>query len=313
MGTGHLHVVTGALGYSGKAITERLLARGHRVRTLTHSPNRPNPFGDALEVRPFAFDNHTALVESLRGAAVLYNTYWVRFNHARFTFDEAVTNSKHLFAAAAEAGVGRIVQVSILNPQRGAGLGYYDGKMEVERALAATGIPHAVLRPGVLFGRGDILVNNIAWVLRHMPVFGVFGDGRYKLQPMHVDDFADLAVACAEREGTCTVDAVGPETFEYKELVRTIAGIIGVRRPILSCPPSIGLAVSRLLNPIVGDVIITREEIEGLMRGLLASDEARTGTTRLTAWACDHKETLGTRYASEVGRRTNRDVEYQYV
>lgn len=306
-------VVTGALGYSGKAITERLLARGIGVRTLTNSPNRPNPFGDRLHIHPLAFNDPAALTESLRGAEVLINTYWVRFNHRLFTFAQAVANTKVLFDAARRAGVRRVVHVSILKPEQGAGLAYYEGKLELERALAATGLSHAILRPGVLFGRGDILVNNIAWVLRHLPLFGVFGDGHYKLQPMHVDDFADLAVEQALSDVIATTDAVGPETFTFRELVREVARIIGVKRPIASVPPGVGYLVSRAVNPFVGDVIITREEIDGLMRGLLFSDHPRAGATRLTDWARQHADDLGRRYASEVGRRVKRTVAYEQV
>ncbi len=74
------HVITGALGYSGKYIAKRLLDAGYQVRTLTNSIGRYNPFGDKVKVLPFNFENHEKLVESLKGASVLYNTYWVRFN-----------------------------------------------------------------------------------------------------------------------------------------------------------------------------------------------------------------------------------------
>lgn len=308
-----LHVVTGALGYSGKVIAERLLARGDRVRTLTNSPGRPNPFGDRLEIHPLAFQDHEGLVRSLRGVDVLFNTYWVRFNHDLFNFDGAVDNTRRLFRAARDAGVRRIVHVSIMKAEQGQGLAYYEGKLALERSLKELGVSHAIVRPGVLFGRGDILVNNIAWVLRHMPVFGVFGWGGYKLQPMHVDDFADLAIDASDMTEEVTLDAVGPETFEFRRLVREIAGIIGVRRPIVPMPPCVGLGVSRLINPFVRDVIITREEIQGLMRGLLASDQGRTGATRLTTWAREHRDSLGARYSSEVGRRVKRDLAYELV
>ena len=308
-----LIVVTGALGYSGKAIAERLIARGDRVRTLTNSPGRPNPFGERLQLRPLAFADHGALIESLQGADTFINTYWVRFNHKLFSFAEAVENTKRLFAAAKQAGVRRIVHVSILKPEQGRGLAYYEGKLELEQAFRQFDISHAILRPGVLFGRGDILVNNIAWTLRHLPLFGVFGDGKYKLQPMHVDDFADLAIECADRENDFTADAVGPETFEYRDLVRTIGEIIGVRRPIVSVSPGIGYSVTKLINPFVRDVIITREEIEGLMRGLLFSNGTRTGRTPLSDWTREHRDELGRRYASEVGRRIKRDVAYEKV
>lgn len=308
-----LHVVTGALGYTGQSVTEQLLDRGVRVRTLTNSPGRPNPFGNRLDIHPLAFDDPDALARSLNGAEVLFNTYWVRFNHNLFTFDRAVASTKALFDAARRAGVGRIVHVSILHSRIADDLVYYKGKHELEVILEQTGIPHAIVRPGVLFGRGDILVNNIAWVLRHLPLFGVFGDGRYRLRPLHVDDMASLMIDHASREGNTNADAVGPEGFEFRELVRTIAGIIGVRRLILGVPPGLGYFVGKCVNPLVKDVIITREEIEGLMRGLLDSDAPAAGNTRLTEWATEHADTLGRRYASEVGRRVRRDQAYEAI
>ena len=307
------HVITGALGYTGKVVAEQLLERAIPLRTLTNSPNRPNPFGDAIDIKPLSFDNPDALAHSLDGATVLYNTYWVRFNHKLFTFEQAVTNTKILFEAAKRAGVGRIVHVSILHADEADDFGYYKGKHELEEALVETGIPHSIVRPGVLFGRSDILVNNIAWVLRRMPIFGVFGDGMYRLRPLHVEDMASLLVEHANMSGDFTVDAVGPEEFSYIGLVRTLAEILQVRRPIMRIPSPIAFACSKLLNPFVKDVIITKEEVKGLMRGLLDSQNPSTGTIKLSQWAKEHRDTLGYRYASEVGRRVNRTLSYDQI
>jgi NADH dehydrogenase len=92
-----VHVVTGAFGYSGKYIARRLLERGRTVRTLTNSPGKTNPFGEKVRAFPLSFGEPEALTEALRGAAVLYNTYWVRFNTREFNHDEAVRNSRVLF------------------------------------------------------------------------------------------------------------------------------------------------------------------------------------------------------------------------
>lgn len=306
-------MVTGAFGYTGRAVAELLLARGDRVRTLTNSPRRSHSFGNRVEVHPFHFDAPHALVESLRGADVLINTYWVRFNHRLFTFEQAVANTKTLFAAAARAGVRRIVHVSILHAEKADDLGYYRGKHELENALRGAPGSHAILRPGVLFGRGDILVNNIALVLRRLPVFGVFGRGDYRLRPLHVDDMAALAVTHADRDDSTQVDAVGPEAFTYRELVERVRATLKLRTPIIQAPPLVALAISKVVNPLVRDVIITREEIAGLMRGLLDSPAPAAGTVRLSEWMAENAATLGLRYASEVGRRVNRVSEYAAI
>ncbi len=311
--TDELHVVTGAFGYSGRYIAGRLLAEGRRVRTLTNSPGRSHPFGGRIDVHPLAFGHPDRLTDSLRGAAVLYNTYWVRFDHRDFSLAGALANTLVLFQAARQAGVGRVVHVSITNASESSPLAYFRGKARLERALVETGLPHTILRPAVLFGGPDILVNNIAWALRHLPVFGVFGTGRYRLQPIHVEDFAALAVREGTRAGHRLVDAVGPETFAYRELVERLAAIIGCRRPIVSVPPALGYLAVRALGLVLRDVVLTRDEITGLMAGLLATDSPPAGSTRLTDWARAHADRLGRRYASELARRRNREAPYELL
>ena len=305
-----LHVVTGAFGYSGSYIARRLLDAGCRVRTLTNSLHRQHPLQGCIEAVPFNFDDEPRLVASLEGASVLYNTYWVRFNHPRFKYADAVKNTLALFRAALKAHVPRVVHVSIANPSENSPFEYFRGKAQLERALRESGLSYAVLRPAVLFGDEDILINNIAWVLRRFPVFGVFGDGSYRLQPIYVDDFAHLAVEQGRSSDNAVVDAIGPETFTYRELVRTIGRIIGKPRPVVSVPPWFGHAVGWAVGKLVGDVTITRDEIAGLMADLLYTDSPPAGSTRLTDWAEQHANTLGRRYASELQRRIDRTRPY---
>ena len=304
------HAVTGAFGYSGKYIARRLLDRGHRVVTLTNSPDRPHPFGDRISVRPLDFRHADALTRSLDGVSVLYNTYWVRFNHRLFTHADAVRNTLALFDAARRAGVRRLVHVSITNPSEDSPFEYFRGKARLERALRESGVPHGILRPAVLFGHEDILVNNIAWALRRFPVFGVFGDGQYRIQPIHVEDFAECAVRLGECGENSTIEAIGPETFTYLELVAAVGDAIGARRRLLRLSPALGHLAGQVIGRFVGDVFITREEIGGLMADLLHVDAPPAGATRLTEWARANRETLGLRYASELARRTHRDRAY---
>ena len=296
-------VVTGAFGYSGKRIAQRLLDAGEEVRTLTNKPAADDPFNGQVTAHPLDFSNDNALEEHLHGAEVLYCTYWVRFNHKRFTFAQAVENSGILFEAARRAGVKRIVHVSITNPSADSDLEYFSGKAAVEAKLKASGVSHAVLRPAVLFGGEDILINNIAWMLRRFPVFGLLGDGAYRLQPIHVRDFAVLAVKLGKGTEDTVVNAIGPETFTYRELVQTLGRILGKERPLWAMPPALGYAAARLMGLMLGDVVLTWQEAKGLMEGLLYVDAPPTGTTRLTEWAEAHADELGRHYASELGRR----------
>ncbi len=305
--------VTGAFGYSGRYIAGRLLGRGDEVIALTNSVRRQSPFGEKVRPCPFHFDEPERLVETLRGIEVLVNTYWVRFDYKTFSHADAVRNTLTMFECARQAGVRRVVHVSITNPSKDSDLGYFRGKAELEEALMRSGLQYAIVRPAVLFGGEDILINNIAWLLRRFPMFGVFGDGRYKLQPIHVADLAELAERETGREENAVIEAIGPETFEYRQLVSTLGEIIGKRRPVVSVPPWLGYLAGKGIGMLKNDVVLTRDEITGLMRNLLHVDAPPAGETKLTDWARENAETLGTRYASELARRRDREKPYRFT
>ncbi len=293
--------VTGAFSYSGKYITRRLLAQGHEVITLTGHPDRPDPFGGKVKAFPLDFDE-ASLTRSLRGIDTLYNTYWIRFDKGSNTQPRAVTNTQILVRAAQAAGVRRMVHVSITNPSIDSHQPYFSGKAANEQAVITSGMSYAILRPTVLFGTEDILINNIAWILRRFPFFGQIGDGGYKLQPVYVDDLAALAVEAGGRDDNLIWDAVGPDTFTFDELVRLVGEAIGRPRPILHLPPRLALAAAQFISLFVRDVVLTHEEVDGLMAGLLISSEPPRGSTHLSDWLRENRETVGMKYASELAR-----------
>ena len=285
--THELDVVTGAFGYTGKYITRRLLNAGRRVRTITGHPKRANSFGNQVEIAPMDFSDRAGLVRSLRGASVLYNTYWVRFNHGRATFDEAVANSRVLIEAAREAG----------RPQ--------DRASQHRQSFAR-------FAPSVLFGqsagrksdRGFRTCPTPSSGPRSSSVSKIFSStisrgsraisricnsrdpDNIELQPIFVEDLAELATSSARQENSLVLDAVGPEIFAFEDLVRQIALAVGAKPRFIHVSPRVALQMLRLVGPIVGDVILTREEIEGLMANLLVSKHPATGQTRFTAWLC---------------------------
>jgi NADH dehydrogenase len=299
--TRSIHAVTGAFGYSGRALTERLLARGLHVRNLTGHPDRPDPFGGRVELRPLPFDDPAALRRSLEGVQVLYNTWWVRFSHGDRSHERAVAASRALFDAARAAGVERVVHVSITRPSLDSPLPYFSGKARVEEALRTSGLSHAILRPAVFFGGRDVLLNNIAWLLRRLPLFGLVG-GSYGLRPIHVEDFATLAASEGDRRVDVVRDAVGPDAFTFEALVRRIARAVGSRARIVRVTPRLLHAASIVTGWLVRDVPLTRDEIAGLTAGLLESDGPATGEVRLGEWLDAHGDGLGREWASELGR-----------
>lgn len=300
-GTRGVAVVTGAFSYSGAAIAAALAARGWTVRTLTGHPSR-RPTGSAIEARPLDFTDPAGLRDGLGGARLLVNTYWVRFPHGEITHATAVANSATLFTAAKEAGVERIVHVSITNPRADSPYAYFAGKAAVESILGATGVSHAIVRPAILFGGDGILINNIAWLLRHLPVFAVGGDGRYRIRPIHIDDLATLIAGLADASENTVTNAVGPERPTFDEMVRTIRDAIGRRTPLVRVPGALIPALSRVLDVVVRDQILTRDEYRAMAEGYADVDGPSTGSVRLSQWVAENADHLGVRYANEVRR-----------
>ena len=297
--------VTGAFSYSGKYVAQRLLARGEEVVTLTGHPNRPDPFKGKVKAFPLDFNNEKELIESLKGVDILVNTYWIRFDHGQNTQPRAVENTRKLVKAASAANVKRIVHVSITNPSADSHLPYFWGKAANEKAVIESGMSYAILRPTVLVGAEDILINNIAYLMRRFPFFGLPGDGSYRLQPICVDDLADLIVEGVYAKNNYIIDAVGPDNFTFKEMVELIGEKTGSKRLLISLPPKLALMAAQFLSLFLGDVLLTPEEVDGLMSGLLVSKEPPRGKTSLRDWLDANKDRVGKKYASELARHFN--------
>ena len=302
MGHPDLAVVTGAFGYMGGYVARKLVSQGVRVRTLTRRLPGRNPLGGQVETAPLDFSNPDGLRRSMDGAGVLYNTYWIRYARGPMTFEQAVENTAALFQAAVGAGVGRIVHFSVTNALHYSEFPYFRGKAQVEDMLKGLGIPYAIIRPTLVYGDGDVLLNNVAWALRRFPVFPVCGRGCYPVQPVYAGDVAAQAVEAGSQDYDSIADAAGPDTLSFEELLLLVASAMGVRSRLVHVPPSVGHALTRLVGLLMRDVALTRDEVDGLMAGLLTSKSKPTGTTKLSDWLAENRDGPGRRYVSELQR-----------
>jgi uncharacterized protein YbjT (DUF2867 family) len=296
-----LDAVTGGFSYSGAAIARELLTHGRRVLTLTGHPGRA-PAGSEIDVRPLTFGDAEQLRVSLAGVDTLYNTYWVRFPHGATTFDVAVDNSRRLFAAAAAAGVRRIVHVSITHPDKGSPYAYFRGKAAVEHLLAESGVPHAIVRPAILFGGDGVLINNVAWMLRHLPVVAVGGHGTYRVRGIHISDLARLCVELGAGDADTVVDAVGPQSVTFRELIDCVRTAVGSKALVMPVPGWVMPPVTATLGLVLRDTLLTADEYKAMAGGLADSGAPSTGRIVFTDWVAEHGSQLGCHYANEIAR-----------
>lgn len=299
-----INVVTGAFSHTGKSVARLLHSKGREIRTLTSRSAIDNPFDFKVEAFPFNFENPNELRKSLEGANILYNTYWIRFPYKEMTFEKAIENSKRLIESAKEAGIKRIVHLSITNPSEKSPFPYFRGKAEVERMILESKLSYAIIRPSVIFSQEAILINTIAWLLRNFPIFAIPGSGNYLLRPVFVEDLARMMVEAGDQKEDITINAVGPGVFSFERIVRLIAKKIGSQAKFIHLRPEIALIFARCIGYLVKDVLITKDEIKGLMADLLFAEPSNKlkAKTAFSEWLEKNAENLGRRYLAELKR-----------
>ena len=303
----NIDVVTGAFSYSGRFIAGRLLDLGREIRTLTNHPRLDDPSVERIRAYPLDFADSAGLVEAMNGADTLYNTYWVRAPHGSLTHTVAVENIRRLVEAARRAGVRRLVHTSIANPTAST-RSYYRGKAAAEEVIRSSNLSYAIVRPTLLFGEGDVLINNIAWLLRRLPIFGIPGNGNYRLQPINVRDHANILVTAGGDPANLVLDSAGPETFTFIDLVRLIRAAVGARSLVVRVPPALAMLGATVAGRLSRDMVLTQDELDDLMDDILVSHEPPRGTTHLTEWLAGNRDAVGRRYASEMDRHYRRTV-----
>src|SRR2546421_179831 len=224
--------------------------RGSMKRRIPALVLGGRPKGRGWFIAAFATRPPISLVcSAIRGAAPFTNRSGGRPRRGGLPHAVAVKTTRRRIAAPRRAGVRRIVQTSIANPTASTS-SYYRGKAALEDVVRSSGLSYAIVRPTLLFGEGDVLINNIAWLLRHIPVFGIPGTGRYRLQPMHVKDHAGLLVEVGSELAEVVVDSAGPEIFTFDELVHLLRRALKLRTVVIHVPPALAMVGATMAGRI---------------------------------------------------------------
>ncbi len=300
-----ISVITGAESFIGKYISNLLIPLNFKIRSFTNkSINKTKN----IEFYPYNFNNSEEVIKIFKGADFFFNTYWIRFNFKDKKFEKAYENTKFLIDCAKLAGVKKIIHISITNANPLSPFEYFKYKGFIENYIINSGISYSILRPTVVFGREDILINNIIWFLKRFPIFPIFGRGDYLIQPIYVKDLAKIAVEKALNSENSIVDCAGPEIFSFRELIKKIRDVIDSKSIIINLPTKAVFSLLKFLSFFLKDVILTREEILALKGNLLYSKDPPLGKERIIDWIKNEKDYLGIQYRSEILRHYNSDI-----
>ncbi len=269
---------------------------------MTSHPEPPGPWAAAVERHPYAFDDAAALRRMLQDVDVLVNTYWMRFPRNGLDYADAVENIRILTEAAVEAGVNRMVHVSVSNPSPDSPFPYYRGKAAAEAHVRKSGLSYAIARPTWIIDERDILLNNVAWLLRRLPVFGMPGRGNYRVQPVTGADAGRILADFAMSREDVTRDVAGPEQLAFRDVVAKTKAAMRKHRVVVPMPGWLAAAAAKAVSPLVHDVVLTRYELGGLRAGLLVSSEPPLGSTGFSTWIAQHGSAMGRTYHSELAR-----------
>jgi NADH dehydrogenase len=225
--------VTGGTGFVGKHVVRALLAQGFLVRCLV----RPGSEGDlrgfeSIDRVPGDVLQPDRLAPSLEGcAALLHLVGIIRERRGRgITFERLHTQAtRNMVALARAAGIKRYVQMSALGTRPDARARYHRTKWEAEEAVRASDLDWTILRPSVIFGRGDDFVSMLGRMVKRLPLVPVLGDGRYRLQPIPVEQVAEgfarvLRTPASVRQ---TYDVAGPVPYTFVDLLDEIGRALG--------------------------------------------------------------------------------------
>ena len=302
--------VTGAWSFSGRHVAHRLLANGWTLRSISNRSPHPDDDPYHGQVRRIEYTHDIdRLATELRTCRVLVSNLWTRHDKPPIGHKgpwlshlQAVDQSAVLIMAAAQAGVERLVWTSITNPGQDPDLSYFAGKAVVEQLVRRSGLSYAILRPACFFGGGGILIDNVAWAAQRLPFVPIPDGPPYRIRPIHVEDYADLVVEATASSDDYTIDAVGPDRPEFGELIREVAEAAGshakaLRLPIKACRLSYAVA-----GRILGETVLSDDELTGLSRNRLDSKAESTGSTSLLDWIRTTDEKLGRRFRREPHR-----------
>lgn len=258
--------VTGGTGFVGRQVLSELLAQGHSVRALVRNPLIDLPAG--VETVSGDTTRYEALVGAAHSCDAIINLVGIirEFPGKKITFKRLhVETTANLIRVAQESGIPRFIQMSANGARENAVTGYHQTKWEAELRLRDSDLDWTIFRPSLIFGRDDLFVNMLAGLIKKLPAVPVMGDGKYRLQPVSVEDIARSFVLALERKDTQfqTFHCCGPDQLTYDQVLDQIGFALGrshpvpkFHQPLWLMKPMVSLLQNISLFPMTKDQLI---------------------------------------------------------
>jgi NADH dehydrogenase len=270
--------VTGASGFVGRHIIDQLVERGHRPRALLRDAAR-RPFANphAVDVVQGSLGDRAALERLTRGTDAVIHLVGIIVERGAATFDAVhVEGTRAVVSAARAAGVRRFVHMSALGARDTAdATAYHRTKARGEAVVRDAGVPHVIMRPSFISGRGNVPIATLARVHRFAPVVPVFGDGSYPLQPVWIGDVAlAFALAAEGQSSDGAFELGGPSAMPYAEFVRAIGRASGHPRRLVHVPLGLMRLAARAFDLLGPFAPLTSDQLQMLVEGNATPDNA---------------------------------------
>ncbi len=272
--------VTGATGFVGSHLCRELAARGHAVTALVREGSSAERLaGENISFARGDITRPESLPPAFQGCDAVVHLVGIIRERPGQTFEGIhAEGTASVVRAARQAGVRRLVHMSAAGTRPDAASSYHRTKWLGEEAVRASGLEWVVLRPSLIFGRGDGFTTTMMDLVRRAPVVPVIGSGKNLMQPVAVGDVCAAFAASVEEERHTgqTYELGGPDRLTYEEIVRMVVRAMGLRRRFVHIPAGLMMPVAAVLSRLSPRFPLTPDQIRMLQEDNIAEgDHAR--------------------------------------
>lgn len=253
--------VTGAFGFVGSHLVKNLLEQNHTVRVLAHSQRDISMWHKPVEICNGSVENIESLHSICQDIDILYHLVGIIAETKTKTFSKTVVvGTQNIITAAKKQKVKKIIYLSALGTGCDAKSKYHQTKFSAEQAVLESEIPYLIFRPSVLYGQGDGFMSMLVRMIRYSPFLPVIGSGRYKMQPLYIDDLITMMtdIKAVENE---IIEVGGPESLEYLEILHILKKQLSKKRLNFFIPTMLMKNIASVLGKIMNPAPVTKDQI----------------------------------------------------